>query len=387
MPNLYVNKSQCCGCTACVNICPTKSIYLEEDNKGFLYPKIDENICINCGLCETTCPLKQNSLPAVHEHKAYGVKNKSASERMKSSSGSVFIELAKFILSQKGVVYGVRMEDDFTICYSRAENLDEARKFQGSKYVQSLKLDNYNKVKQDLIQGKKVLFIGTPCEVAGLKNFLRGRDTSGLYTVDIICHGVPSQLFLKQSIQKQEERYGAKVKRLTFRDKSYGWRNQEIKIDFNNEKEYHAPIWEDEFYRLFTSNYILRDCCYSCHYSNLDREGDITIGDFWNIKNVKEAFEDQLGVSSVIINSEKGNQLFEEIKCNFDMFSCSLEDVLQPNLIHPSKKPNDFEKFEKDYEVRGLKYCLKKYGKMKKTERFRRFLSPIKKSLRAITGR
>ncbi len=383
MRALFVEKKECCGCSACLNICPKQAIQMKEDFKGYLYPQIDKSLCVGCNLCEKVCPLKHEVKKNNFTARAFGMKNKDANERRKSSSGSVFIEAAKYILDQGGIVYGVRMSSRFQVEFGRATSLKEAREFQGSKYVQSIKADNYKMVKKDLEKGKFVLFTGTPCEIGGLKKYL-GKEYDKLYTLDIICHGVPSQKLLQKCIAEREEKNHAKIKEMTFRDKTYGWRHQEINMTFENNKNYHAPIWEDEFYRLFTSNYILRESCYSCCYANMERVGDMTIGDFWNIKNVYEAFEDNLGVSSLLINSEKGKDLFDRIRENFESFECSLDDIEQTNLKRPSLKPEDYESFQRDYQKKGMSYCLRRYGKMGKVEMIKRFLSPMKKKLMDI---
>ena len=234
-------------------------------------------------------------------------------------------------------------------------------------------------VQKDLKEGKEVLFTGTPCEVAGLKKYLR-KEYDNLYTLDLICHGVPS-MKLFQACLKEKEKI-SKVEEIRFRDKEYGWRNQELYIKLKNGTIYHAPICGDNFYRLFTSNYILRDSCYTCKFANMERQGDITIGDFWNIKNVNTEFEDKLGVSSIIINTKKGKYLFESLKNTFEVIECSLNDINQPNLNHPSSRPERYEEFQKDCLEKGFDYCLKKYGTMKLSEKIRRKLSPIKQKLK-----
>lgn len=386
MPELFKNKEDCCGCTACLSACPKNAIQMVEDEKGYLYPTIDKNLCIGCNICEKVCPLKIENNKLSFTQAAYGVKNKDNEERNRSSSGSVFIEIAKAVLSENGVVFGVEMDSNFIVYHSWANTLEESRKFQGSKYVQSIKGNAYSKVKEYLMDGKKVLFTGTPCEVAGLKKYL-GKDYNNLLTIDIICHGVPSQKLLQKFINKKEKDFKSKIKSLTFRDKKFGWRNQEIHINFENDKDYHAPIWEDEFYRLFTSNYILRESCYVCHFANMNRPGDITIGDFWNIKNVKEDFEDTLGISSILVNTEKGADLFDSIKSDFNYFNCDFNEITQPNLQHPSIKPENFEEFKKDFESQGLDYCLKKYGEMGVMEKVKRFLSPLTKRVKKLMRR
>lgn len=380
MPKLFLKKEECCGCSACMNVCSKNAIHMETDEKGYLYPAINENECINCGLCEKVCPLRDDLTEIGFEQTAYGVKNKDQNERKRSSSGSVFIEVAKWILNQGGVVYGVELDSDFNVKFGSAETLEDVRKFQGSKYVQSEKNDVFRKIRKDLNAEKMVLFTGTPCEVAGLKHFLR-KDYDNLYTLDLICHGVPSWKSLQIYVEEKEKRYSSYIKELRFRDKSYGWRNQELFMKLNNGKVYHAPIWEDTFYRLFTNNYILRDSCYTCKYANMNRQGDITIGDFWNIKNVNKEFEDNLGVSSIIINSEKGKYLFTLIRDKFDCIKCSLADITQTNLYSPSLKPEKYKAFQTDCFENGFEYCLKKYGSMTIFEKIRRKLSPIKQKI------
>lgn len=383
MEKLYINKEDCCGCSACLNICPKHAIYMKHDEKGYLYPEIRKDSCVNCGLCEKVCPLKEKEKNKKFEKIAYGVKNKDEHERAKSSSGGVFAEVAKYILNNDGVVYGVEMNNDFQVKHGRATTIEDARKFQGSKYVQSDKHSIFCMVQKDLKEGKEVLFTGTPCEVAGLKKYLR-KEYDNLYTLDLICHGVPSSELLNAFLKGKEKLYSSQIIELKFREKVYGWRNQEIYIKFKNGRIYHAPIWVDNFYRLFTNNYILRDSCYACRFSSMERQGDITIGDFWNLKNVNEAFEDKLGVSSVIINSEKGEKVFETLKNKFDIIECSLNEINQKNLNSPSPKPYHYEEFQRMIEKKGFEYCLKKYGSMKMLEKIRRVLSPVKQRLKAM---
>lgn len=227
MEKLYINKEDCCGCSACLNICPKHAIYMKHDEKGYLYPEIRKDSCVNCGLCEKVCPLKDKEKNKKFEKIAYGVKNKDEHERAKSSSGGVFVEVAKYILNNDGVVYGVEMNNDFQVKHGRATTIEDARKFQGSKYVQSDKHSIFCMVQKDLKEGKEVLFTGTPCEVAGLKKYLR-KEYDNLYTLDLICHGVPSSELLNAFLKGKEKLYSSQITELKFREKAYGWRNQEL---------------------------------------------------------------------------------------------------------------------------------------------------------------
>lgn len=245
-------------------------------------------------------------------------------------------------------------------------------------------LDSDDQYKENMLEKLYQRAIETNADmVSCLKKYLR-KEYDNLYTLDLICHGVPSSELLNAFLKGKEKLYSSQITELKFREKAYGWRNQELYIKFENGRIYHAPIWVDNFYRLFTNNYILRDSCYSCKFSSMERQGDITIGDFWNIKNANETFEDKLGVSSVIINSEKGKKIFETVKNEFDIIECSLNDINQKNLNSPSPKPVHYEDFQRLIAEKGFEYCLKKYGSMKMLEKIRRALSPVKQRLKAM---
>ena len=372
----------CTGCCACLNICPKAAISMVEDNFGFNHPYIDNNICIDCGLCQKVCPI-HNKPQKRKELITFAAISKDVNIYKSSTSGGIATTLSQYIISTGGVVYGVAFDDKFNLKHKRVDNIKDIPTLQGSKYVQSDKHSIFCMVQKDLKEGKEVLFTGTPCEVAGLKKYLR-KEYDNLYTLDLICHGVPSSELLNAFLKGKEKLYSSQITELKFREKAYGWRNQELYIKFENGRIYHAPIWVDNFYRLFTNNYILRDSCYSCKFSSMERQGDITIGDFWNIKNANETFEDKLGVSSVIINSEKGKKIFETVKNEFDIIECSLNDINQKNLNSPSPKPVHYEDFQRLIAEKGFEYCLKKYGSMKMLEKIRRALSPVKQRLKAM---
>lgn len=386
MIDLFGSPEQCCGCSACFSVCPKQAISMFADTKGYLFPEIDSTKCIECGLCLKVCPFKAPlNLDDTESKSAFGLKNKSDAERLTSSSGGIYIEAAKEVLAHGGVVYGVRQDRTLGAMHDRAETLEQARSFQGSKYVQSCKGDVFKRVKADLIAGREVLFTGTPCEVAGLKRYLC-KPYDSLVTIDIICHGTPSADTFRLYLERMEKKYGARIEKMTYRNKEYAWRHQELWIQFSNGKIYHSPIWEDEFYRLFTGNYLLRDSCYSCPFASDNRPGDLTIGDFWNIANVNAEFEDSLGVSSVICNTERGRVFLTSILDRFDYFETTLDGCTQRNLQAPSPKPVNYDQFVLDWKNKGFSYCQKKYGSMGVGEKIRRKLSPVKKKILKIIG-
>lgn len=363
--DLFVTKKNCCGCSACENICPKKSISMIADNKGFLYPTINLETCIKCNLCKKVCPFNNDYIKVqnIDDIKVYAAKNIDEDVRRTSSSGGVFTVISDFILKNNGSIYGAEINENFDVNHNRAITAKERDKFKGSKYVQSNLKDIFMKVKQDIKEGKYVLFTGTPCQVAGLNMFLGEKiDKNKLYLCDIICHGTPSPKLFKDYISFMEKKHKSKIKHINFRSKSIKNELTDMKIVFTNGKVYNKPSWKEPFYRLFYSDMIIRPSCYNCKFSNLHRASDITIGDYWGIDKSMPDFQDNKGISLILINSEKGQDLFESIKENMIIRNSNIVDCLQPNLQQPTKENSKTEVFWKDYDKRGFRYIIKKYA-------------------------
>lgn len=353
-------KSECSGCTACKNICPKNAIQMIEDEEGFKYPKIDKEKCINCGACYKICPnVKKDETNTIKE--AYGVKHKNENERITSRSGGVFIALSDYVLKQGGIIYGAELKEDFTVIHSRAENKKQRDKFKGSKYIQSDMKDIIKKVQQDLKENRKVLFSGTPCQVAAVKSCVSKKDQENLYTCDLICHGVPSNKIFREFLKYIEKISGKTIKNFNFRDKRFGW-----------ESHYETAIFDDNtemttqyFRNLFYGHNILRPSCYECNYANIHRPADITIADFWGIENVAPEFMDEKGVSLVIINNDKGKEWFEEVKDNLHTIYCSVEDCVKYTytLNQPTPVAETRDEFWQDYNNKDFNYIIEKYAK------------------------
>ena len=386
---IFSNKKECCGCTACKCICPTEAITMKSDNEGFLYPVVDENFCIACNLCIDVCPMKNEV--DIKDHfeipEVYAVKHTSDLVRLLSSSGGAYTAISDFIIKdKKGICYGATFDEEFNVRHKEAITTSERNKFRGSKYVQS-KLGNvFYHIKQNLVNGKLILFTGTPCQNAGLVKYLKLSkiDTSNLILNDIVCHGVASPKIWKDYVVFIEEKNKSKIKNYTFRFKEKGWRGYNVKVEFENNTIKLNTKDVLKYVKLFNFNLILRPSCYNCKFSNLNRPSDLTIGDFWGIEKSMPGFEDTKGVSLVLVNTRRGKDIFERIKSNLIYRQSNISDCMQLNLYQPTPKPENREKFWKDYGEKGFKYIAKNYTRNKLLKRIKSYIKKIFTKVRIV---
>lgn len=349
---MICEKKKCTGCSACLNICPKNAIKMIPDDYGNIYPTIDKAKCINCNLCKTVCP-QINNINLEKPKKCFAASNSSKSKRSKSSSGGIASILYEFIISVGGVGYGVSSNLSEGLCFKRIESIKEIDDLKGSKYVHCYVNDIYKKVKKDLNNQEKVLFIGTPCQIAGLKKFLM-KEYENLITVDIICHGVPSQKFLIDEL-KYNNINPKKVTKISFRNN-----NKYIIrcLDSENKEE---KIKESLYLNEFLKCNIMRENCYSCQYANINRCSDITIGDFWGLhKDSKLYKEKESGVSVVLINTPKGSEIINKIKLNCILEERSIKEAQNGN--NQLRRPGNITKGHKIYLEN---YANKGYAKTK----------------------
>ena len=356
-------KVNCFGCGACKNICPVNAIIMKEDEKGFEYPVVDKNKCINCGACIKICPYHNRFNEEKSKKSFYALKIKDENIRKNSTSGGAFYGIASEIINNKGVVYGAVYDKDLNVVHDRITKIDDIEKMMGSKYVQSRIVDIFDKIKKDLESGKKVLFTGTPCQIAAIKRFLK-KDYSNLLLCDIICHGVPSPKTFKDHISYVENNRKKIIQNYKFRTKEKGWHstNHLEKIIFADGTDDSSSILSQSFKYFFYSCKTFRDSCFECPFSNVDcRLSDFTIGDFWGIEKNYPEFDDDFGVSLCIIHTKKGKDMFNIIKDKYYFIETDRDKSLQENLIKPTNKPDGINQFWKDYNQKGYEYALKKY--------------------------
>lgn len=373
------DKKNCCGCKACEIICPKNCIEMTVDEEGFWYPIVDKDKCIDCGMCEKSCPiLNKASRKKSFDAKVYGAYSNNESIRINSSSGGMFSELAASVLEKNGAVFGCTMNDDFSFAkHIKVEAIDDLPKLQGSKYLQSDTNITFEEVKNCLQNGQEVLYSGTPCQIAGLKSYLgKYSKDYNLVTVDIICHGVPSSNVWNCYKSALVKKFDSTVEKISFRNKSNGWQNYSLLCEFENKKEYKKFAGDDLYLRGFVADYYLRPSCYDCQFKGDNIKSDITLADFWGIDKVNPKFNDDKGVSLVVINSQKGQQIFDEIKDNkkITYFSENAEKGLEynPSYYNSVKMKNMRKVFFKQFEKNGVEAFENCCGKSNKTKFIRK---------------
>lgn len=333
-----LNKSYCCGCSACLQICPKHSISFNEDKEGFLYPNVDTSTCIDCGLCEKVCPvINQNDerLPL----QVFAAKHPNDEIRLSSSSGGIFTLLAEQIIDEGGVVFGARFNEKWEVVHDFAETKEGLIPFRGSKYVQSRIGDAYANAEKFLKSGRKVMFTGTPCQIAGLKKYLR-REYENLLAVDFVCHGVPSPMVWRKYIQEEIAHQDKCVlTKVNFRDKSTGWKKFSFILNFSQTKLegdqnlIRSSVFTDNAYmNAFLENLSLRPCCYACPAKAGKSESDITIGDFWGIEKIASWLDDDKGISLVLLSNINKLQVLPIN--SIDFVQIPLKEALKHNIVY-----------------------------------------------------
>lgn len=376
------SRKDCCGCSACSKICGASAITMKQDKCGFYYPRLNKEKCKDCGLCQKVCPMQENYVGQEANPEIYAVRNPDKNILMESSSGGMFTVLARWTLSQNGVIYGVAFDESFSVRHMRAETEETARKFRTSKYVDSDISEVYSHIIDDLKSGRTVLLTGTPCQISGVCKYLKLRrvNTENLYTCDNICHGVPSRKIWEHYLHILKSRYIAaddEITHINMRSKKVYWREQILDIQLKK-GSVDSVVQTFSFNKFFLSLYGNRPSCFHCRYTSYKRPGDFSLGDFWTSEKANLPFDIESGVNVVLVNTPKGQKLFHSLKEQFDSKPVSKQECWQPHLEYSAKPPKNQQKFWKEYLAAADKEpVLRKYMKGSMITRIIRTLSPF----------
>lgn len=388
------DKRNCCGCTACASICPKSAITMEADAEGFFYPKIDVLKCVNCDLCEKVCPI---TIPVVKNEfppEGHIGRNKNLSVLNNSTSGGVVSAVLEYLFDDGFIAYGAIYNEEWEVVHSVARNTHEAEGFRGSKYVQSRLGETYQSIKTFLQAGQKVCFIGTPCQVAGLKKFLR-IDYSGLFCMDFVCHGVPSPLVWGKYRDEMERKFMSVIQRVSFRQKTYGYHSSTMCIEFENGHVYTGSGRVDCMMKAFSTELCLRESCHHCAFKSEKHVSDLTLFDCKGYSKITGNKDDDAGYTSIIVQSEQGQSVLNSAACNLelkvgDLSSMIAADGIMVNhSIAPNKKRTEFFQLlkvhsleeslnfvepitRKDHIIEAAKGVLYKFGLIRIAQQMKR---------------
>lgn len=367
MEYIFEKKEDCCGCTACYNICPKEAIKMEPDREGFLYPKIDQSLCIDCQLCKKVCPvINEKSLKNKIEGDFYLSKHKSEDTLKNSTSGGAFTAISDVFLKEGGIICGVDFDDNFCVVHEMAETKEGRNRFRFSKYVQSRLGDIFPKIKEKLAEGRKVLFSGTPCQCAGLKAFIGNSPLKeNLYICDLICHSVTSPFIWEELKKVLEKENGGTIDEVHFRTKKLDWNRTNSNKSFHFSTTAMNEVQGDErFYKMFFGLLsISRPSCSACRFTDTHRVSDITIADYFGIEEFAPEKYDKRGLSLVIVNNEKGEEILNKMKNDMEMEKRKSSESVkhQQRLSYPISYPETRGEFWDSVIELGLEEAMKKY--------------------------
>lgn len=350
---------RCANCGACYNICPHQAIRVEKEHTYYA-PVVDTEKCVDCGLCSAVCPVN-HEVPALEPIKAFAGWHKEHDVVHASSSGGMFYGLAKRVLDQGGAVFGAKYSEDLMQVEFASTDDTELSALQKSKYVESLPGNVFERIRSELSKGRKVLFCGTPCQVAGLKAYLR-QDHEQLITCDFACGGLPSHKMYQEHLQALEKKYGAQAESVDFRPKTHGWRRYALLVKFKNGKCYNRLGVEDAYLKSFLySRCTVRRECLNCKFSD-HHQSDLTIADFWRNAEFSDLHNDH-GISLVLCNTDKGAEMMEKIRGDYVLEELSAADVCYNNrkTSASEKEREKHDAFVRLYEQEGWTKACKEY--------------------------
>ena len=371
------NCNSCCGCTACMAICPHEAIEMKPDKLGFLYPKVDASKCVDCSLCMKVCQFNEGykTYSIFEKPIIWGGRYKDPQLLCSCQSGGAATAICETFLKKNGIIYGVCFDESFSVVHRRITKEDDLERLKGSKYVQSNLVGIFKDIKTDLTDGRNVLFIGTACHVSGLKSYIPNKYQDKLFCVDILCHASPSPGLWDSYLKFIKAKYSADIVAINMRDKKYGWRSFHETYLLSNGKE----IKRDSYIYLFFAHLSIRKSCECCPYTNHRRVGDVTLSDFWGWSRCHSEWNDNKGVSMLMVNNAKGKSLIESLGDSFSLIESNEDEIdyLQPQLSNPSRANPLRDSFEDDFYRRGFRYISYKYGDDNWKERIKKIIRPM----------
>lgn len=355
------DKKQCCGCTACESVCPQKCIAMIEDSEGFIYPSVNGDLCVNCGLCDKVCPMHiEYDDSAIPE--TVVARDARTNVLANGTSGSIFTSIMEYILNNKGVIYGVIVDENGVVKHIRVGSIDDEKmsKIPNSKYCRSDIRGIYRQIKQDLVDGKLVCFSGSPCQASGLKSFLM-KDYDNLIVIDVICRGTPSPLFWKKFFEYIENKYKSRIKNVRFRNKTYGYHSGTMKIEFEDGKTHYSSARANYYLRAFFADLVSRPSCYDCHFKHIQHSADLTLYDSWHAAELTGLTDDDKGYTNIIVQTQKGRDLLKNLSTvetypTDTLRAVELDGIMVKNSVPWNKKRERFfigineKKFEEHCE-------------------------------------
>ena len=386
------NNKDCCGCNACGDICNKGAIIFQTDREGFLYPKVDTKKCVDCGLCDKVCPMHQLA-PLVQRYtapKVYAAYSKDRKIREDSTSGGIHSMLATYMYSQKAYVGGAIFNDDHTVSQYISNNIEDLEKIRSSKYLQSSSLGIYAKIKKLLLNNEQVFYCGCPCQIHALYKYL-GKEYENLTTCDFICRGVNSPKVFLSYMSMLERKYHSKANKIKFKAKKWGWHNFSLRVDFENGKQYCKDRWHDLFFiGYLQSGNFARPSCYECPFKGFPQKADITLADFWGIEKIDPTMDQDMGTSLVMVNTEKGQRLFNHITDSIVFKQFTMEDAKagNPAMVGSLKSiPTNREEFFTAIDQQPFETVAKKFfPRTKRKSKIKKIMSPLKRIVKDICG-
>lgn len=360
-----IGKEECCGCAACVSVCPKQCISMEMDRDGFYYPQIEEDRCINCGKCNHVCPVLDYEKPIKDEcSDAYAVQLKDKEALLKCASGGAYSGIAKYVINQNGCIVGAAFDDEGNVVHTIIFSEDDIHRHGSSKYVQSYMSHMYEKIEKLLLEGKMVLYSGTPCQVVALKKYLH-KEYANLICVDLLCAGVMSQKVFDEYKEIMRNKYNSQIMNFNFKRKTYGYHSSTMAVTFADGRLYSKSRLTDPLMWCYTNHIADRPSCAKCKIKGTERLSDLTIFDCWHYETLSGKKDNDLGHTNVLVHTKKGKEVLKSSEEYFFLDEVDRDECikLDGNMTegiqkHHPKREDFFDELDKNGLQGAINKCI-----------------------------